>query len=52
MGLADTLVGTRRLHDVVFAYRMEMAKIPHKEVEALHEDIGDIDFSPDQPRLM
>jgi len=31
------------------AYRMEMAKIPHKEVEALHEDIGDIEFNLDQP---
>ncbi|HXK58033.1 MAG TPA: sodium:solute symporter family protein, partial [Gammaproteobacteria bacterium] len=31
------------------AYRMEMARIPHKEVEALHEDIGDIDFNPDRP---
>ena len=31
------------------AYRMEMAKIPHKEVEALHEDIGDIEFNLDRP---
>ncbi|MCP5416825.1 MAG: sodium:solute symporter family protein [Chromatiaceae bacterium] len=31
------------------AYRMEMAKIPHKEVEALHEDIGDTEFVVDQP---
>jgi hypothetical protein len=31
------------------AYRMELSRIPHKEVEALHEDIGDIEFSSDQP---
>ena len=32
------------------AYRMELSRVPHKEVEALHEDIGDIDFGSDQSR--
>ena len=31
------------------AYRMELSTIPHKEVEALHEDIGDIQLDLDKP---
>jgi hypothetical protein len=31
------------------AYKMEMSTIPSKEVEALHEDIGDIQMDVDRP---
>ncbi len=31
------------------AYKMEMSTIPNKEVEALHEDIGDIHLDTDTP---
>ena len=31
------------------AYKMEMSTIPTKEVEALHEDIGDIQMDTDSP---
>jgi solute:Na+ symporter, SSS family len=31
------------------AYKMEMSTIPNKEVEALHEDIGDIHLDTDAP---
>ncbi len=31
------------------AYKMEMSRIPSKEVEALQEDIGDIEFDVDRP---
>ncbi|PLY17246.1 MAG: sodium:solute symporter [Sedimenticola sp.] len=31
------------------AYKMEMSTIPNKEVEALHEDIGDIQMDFDRP---
>jgi hypothetical protein len=31
------------------AYKMELSKVPNKEVEALHEDIGDIEFNLDRP---
>jgi len=31
------------------AYKMELSKVPNKEVEALHEDIGDIEFDLDRP---
>lgn len=31
------------------AYKMELSRVPHKEVEALHEDIGDIEFDLDRP---
>ncbi|MCB1857301.1 MAG: sodium:solute symporter family protein [Gammaproteobacteria bacterium] len=31
------------------AYQMQLSKVPHKEVEALHEDIGDIGFDLNTP---
>jgi Na+/proline symporter len=31
------------------AYRMELSTVPHKEVVALHEDIGDIQLDLDKP---
>lgn len=31
------------------AYKMEMSTVPEKEIEALHEDIGDISLSVDKP---
>ncbi|MCP3869421.1 MAG: sodium:solute symporter family protein [Gammaproteobacteria bacterium] len=31
------------------AYKMELSKVPGKEVEALHEDIGDVKFDMDRP---
>ncbi len=31
------------------AYKMELSKVPTKEVEALHEDIGDIQMDVDRP---
>jgi len=31
------------------AYKMELSRVPRKEVEALHEDIGDIEFDMDRP---
>lgn len=31
------------------AYKMELSTVPHKEVEALHEDIGDIQLDVDIP---
>ncbi len=31
------------------AYKMEMSTVPNKEVEALHEDIGDIQMDTDSP---
>jgi hypothetical protein len=31
------------------AYKMELSTVPHKEVEALHEDIGDIHLDVDRP---
>ena len=31
------------------AYKMEMSTVPEKEVEALHEDIGDIHLDVDRP---
>ena len=31
------------------AYKMEMATVPRREVEALHEDIGDIQLAVDKP---
>ena len=31
------------------AYKMELSRVPSKEVEALHEDIGDIEFDMDSP---
>jgi len=31
------------------AYKMELSRVPSKEVEALHEDIGDIEFDMDRP---
>ena len=31
------------------AYKMEMSTVPEREVEALHEDIGDIHLDVDKP---
>ena len=31
------------------AYKMEMATVPSREVEALHEDIGDVQLAVDKP---
>jgi SSS family solute:Na+ symporter len=33
----------------LLAYKMELSTIPHKEVVALHEDIGDIQLDIDKP---
>ena len=33
----------------MLAYKMELSTVPDREVEALHEDIGDIEFDLDQP---
>lgn len=33
----------------LLAYKMELSTVPHKEVEALHEDIGDIQLDVDTP---
>jgi len=33
----------------LLAYKMELSTVPEKEVEALHEDIGDLNFDLDQP---
>ena len=31
------------------AYKMEMSTVPEREIEALHEDIGDIHMDVDKP---
>ena len=31
------------------AYKMEMSRVPTREVEALHEDIGDVRLAVDKP---